>query len=194
MDHEAVALRPLDDPIELYKVHHVLERILHSDRVGSLTIVKQDGWIAVPVESGYHFSDADQCQLLQAIVDNGDHRTFAVALEALGDFPSAYEVSLTEEGISAFNHRFGHFNFALVADEPSWVVICTTSEYFIVAGKLDFVRRALGGELEASFAHFHEFASDMNWPKNVRNYLLSILTTLQRNYLQAEPGTVVEIT
>src|SRR5205807_1625918 len=51
---------------------------------------------------------------------------WAFTLEPLEDFPQAFELPSTPEGLRAFNHAFGHFNGALFPEDTSWIVLCTT--------------------------------------------------------------------
>jgi hypothetical protein len=193
MTHEDTDLRPINDSRDIDIARRSLQKVVAYADNTSLKIVKRDRWVAIPVESGYHFSDTDQRKLLHAIVQNGDRNIIALPLEDLGDFPQVFEVTPTAKGMEAFNRAFGHFNFTLANKSVSWVVICTTSEYFVVMGMPDFVMTVLGSELEDAFSRFSEFASDTNWPATIRNTLLVILHTLQKDYLIAHPGELISI-
>ncbi len=64
------------------------------------------------------------------------------------------------------------------------MVVCTTHEYFIVAGPPAFVRTAAGGDVVEVFSRFRAYAADPGWlgetRDQVRNVLLGVLEMLQK--------------
>lgn len=191
MSPESDVLEALYAPDEVDRIRRAAGRVVRRSGRGELTLIKQPGWAAVPVASTDHFSAADEARLLQAMRGSVRRDVWAVALEPLDNFPPAFAVPPNAGGISAFNYECAHFNFALFAGEPSWIVICTTDEYFIVAGSPGFVESALGCDLNQAFARFHDFAVDPGWPEDMNNALPSILRALQSEYAQADAGTPV---
>lgn len=157
------------------------------------TIVKRSGWVAVPVESGEHFDDADQSNLLHALLARNYNSMLAVAVEDLGDHPHAYIVSATREGLAAFNRELSFLSFALFAGEPDWVILCTKQGYFVVAGPPDFVTQVLGRNLEEAFSDFHAFAADPWWTDQGRTGFLFLLNQLQFVYPVEHDGVEVKL-
>ena len=53
-----------------------------------------------------------------------------------------------------------HTNFALIPADRSNVILCTVYDYFLVAGPVEFVKTAVGGNIKAAWDSFEEAASD----------------------------------
>lgn len=98
----------------------------------------------------------------------------AVATEPLKNTYICYWVSTSREGLLDFDTKCSHFNFALISEDVSFVVLCTVADYYLVAGQADFVTRAVGKSIQAARQDFFEFATDSAWKDNDREYLLSI--------------------
>jgi len=193
MSLEQDNLIPISPFVRVNELRRVLGTIAHRSNNGEFTLVKKQGWLAVPLESGYHLDVLDQAHLLKAILGQGSKQMWAVSMEALENFPSAFSVSIDPDGIRTFNQQCGHFNFALFADEPSWVVIFSTDDYFIIVGPPDFVHTAAGGDAGAVFSNFQAFATDSKWPQEVSSKLLSVYKALKNEYTLADPDELVHI-
>jgi len=194
MAHNQEVLNPIYDVIKVTKLRVSLEHMLQYLNDGRLALFKKQGWVAVPVESSYHLSSTGESRLLEAISRHNGSVMWALALEALENFPPAFEVPATMSGIKEFNHKCAHFNFSLFSEGESWIGIFTTNEYYIVAGPIEFVRTVVGGNLEEAFERFYSFATDPQWPKPVTDMLLSVLNSLRHNYSRAEAGALVPLT
>lgn len=187
-------LRPVSIPEEVNKVHEILSRVVRRSSEGDILLTKQAGWVAVPVESYSHITDLNQEQMQQTFLACGYRDLLAVALEPLLEFPSVLLVPATVEGIEEFNRQCGHFNFALFAGAPDWVIIRTLTEFDVVSGSVEFVSQLLNSEIESAFSRFQEFAE--NFPDSmisIKEYLLLIEKYLHDNYPHAEVGSSIPI-
>ena len=123
--------------------------------------LKKRRWVVVPVESGSHFTKDDARLLASAIASLGIHECFAVATERLEQVEKYLRVPTTAQGLMEFSKECGHFNFALVPLNSSFIVLCTAFDYFLIAGAPNFVESALNMSLFKARAAFIRFAS--NW-------------------------------
>ncbi|AMY07669.1 hypothetical protein LuPra_00845 [Luteitalea pratensis] len=157
---------------------------------GSLTLFKQAGWIAVPLESSYHLSDPQKTLLTAAIGRFCTPEIWAVTLEELTGVPRAFKVRPDRHGLNAFDKACAHFNVALFAGAPDWVVVCTTDDYLVVGGQVEFVDAAVGGIAEA-FERFRNFATDPRLSQGERDSLRRVLETLEHRFLGAAAGEAI---
>ncbi|MCA1619583.1 MAG: hypothetical protein LC795_09800 [Acidobacteria bacterium] len=132
------------------------------------------GASAVPVESAYHFDGADAAQLASAFRGQGHLECFAVATEELAAEPPCYVVPTTREGLLSFSRKCGQFNYALVTKTRDAAVLCTSEEYFVVAGPERFVAEAVGASVAEARGKFMDFAGQKDWPPRLREFLLGV--------------------
>jgi hypothetical protein len=116
------------------------------------------------------------------------HVVYAVALEPVFPHPSVYAVDVSLPGIQAFNRETSHLNFVLLDENVTCAIICTTDDYFVVAGVAEFVQIILESEIDEAFAAFERFATDPHWSERSRRMLLSILKALRADYPMLPPG------
>lgn len=136
--------------------------------------LREKGWVAVPVESAAHFDKKDAVQFAKAFASIGCVDILAVATESLGENPLCYRVKATQEGLLAFSKKFGFLNFVLMPEDLSFLILCTTSDFFIVAGPTAIVEKALGKKLAQARADFVSYASSSEWDVNDRARLLAV--------------------
>lgn len=120
--------------------------------------LRASGWVAVPVESACHFEESDAEPLADALGASGQATCWAVPTEPLAEVPAAYSVVASPEGLLEFSRACAHFNFALVAQDLSGLVLCTVHDYYLVCGTPAFVRRGVG-ELREAWERFRRFAA-----------------------------------
>jgi hypothetical protein len=167
-------IEPVTDAISLARARALLAGVIESRNHLRSACLASRGWIAVPVESASHFDRDDAYRLAAALQDANVRECFAVATEERRNTPACYRVAPSADGLLAFSWECSSFNFALVSDNRSSVVLCTSDGYYLVAGPAIFVRRAVGGDLLEARASFERFARDASWPAPVRNALLLV--------------------
>jgi len=153
-------LLAVSELVQIRKLRELIKPMLEPPGHLNTNWLKQNNWIAVPVESGSHFDDDDARLLAQAMQSAGFSSCLAVATELLEHFPPCFNVETTKEGLMVFGHECAHFNFVLTPASPSFAVLCTVFDYFVVSGSFAFVESALGCSLEAARARFLQFARD----------------------------------
>jgi len=84
---------------------------------------------------------------------------------------------MTSTCIREFSQRFGHFNFALFPEDLTFLILCTTDDYFLVCGTGEIVKDIVGKDVQEAREAFDEYASDPSWPSTVRNNLREIAET-----------------
>ncbi|MDY6784118.1 MAG: hypothetical protein SW833_16485 [Cyanobacteriota bacterium] len=186
-------LKPIVQPdkanVFLQRFEKIAFRAKNKER---FCLSKQNGWVAVPVESADHFSESEEERLLSVTQKNGYEKLIAILFEDLKNFPPVSTIPTTAEGIAELNWEFSHFWLALFAGEPDWVIIGTKSNYFIVAGSPDFVRDFLGCEINDAFSEFYEFLLDyLDSSDPLGEYLLSVYNDLRTIYPQLESGSIL---
>ncbi len=191
MSDKINTLKSITSEVDIFNLQKSLSTVVCSSNEQGVTLIKQDAWVAVPVESGYHFDNSDQERLLHAITYFATTRLFAITLEYLDASDNIIEIPLSRNGIAEFNRQYGHFNVVLFPELLNWVVICTTDDYFIVIGNQQFVEKVVGHSIEESFVEFRIFATDIHWPELVRQKLLIILNILENEYQYAQRGASV---
>jgi hypothetical protein len=197
MSEEWNYLKPIFNEEEVTKLREKLNKIVIDSGStvdpNKLNIIKQADWVAVPTESGDHFSEEDEIKLLQALLQHKNQEIVAIALEPLKAFPAAFVFPATAEAIAEFNHECGHFWFALYAGEPDWVIICTKLDFLVIIGKHSFVSQFLGCEIQQAFTDFYELA--LSYPDNIieKKTLLQVYSLFRSEYPQINPGGIIQL-
>jgi len=121
------------------------------------------GWIAVPAEKARHLTEAEARALARTLREDGLEHCYAFATEQTGIHTSVYRVEASVAGLLKFSGECAGLNFIVVPADVSCAVLCTTEDYNVYAGTADFLRRALGTDIDAARTSFLEYASDEWW-------------------------------
>lgn len=151
-------LIPITAPEAQARLQDTLQDMVEKDMCIRTDYLDAHGWIAMPVESASHFSKKDIESISKAIESFGCQKCFAISLEPLENFPLFLEIFATKEGLQDFSWECGHFNFALLSENKTFLIICTVYDYFIIAGSREFVEISVGGDLDVAKKAFAEFA------------------------------------
>ena len=143
----------------------------HQIKIENIAI---NSWIVVPVESGSHFSDDDIRSIATAIGRTNSEKLLAITLEELAEEDGFFAFDADENGLSDFDEKYGHYNVALFPPDHSFLLVCTSDDFFLVAGEESFVTLALGTTVELAKREFQEFSSDPSWPNYIRSFLESV--------------------
>ena len=197
MSEEWKFLKPIFNDEEVTKLRKKLNKIVTGSgstvEPSKLNIIKQNDWIAVPTESGDHFSEEDEIKLLQAILENRNKEIIAITFEPLKAFPPAFLFPATAEAIAEFNHECGHFWFALYAGEPDWVIMCTKLDLLVITGKNSFVSQFLGCEIQQAFADFYGLTLSCADDDPEKKSLLQVYNRLESEYPKINPGEIIQL-
>jgi hypothetical protein len=178
----------IEEP-RLSKLHASVAGLVKRTDQARITLSKEDDWVAVPVQGAAHLGEAQVQHLHEAWRELGCRVAFAVLLEPLRGVPDASESDTSLDGLNMFNRDFAHFNVALYTPTPKAIVICTTDDYFVVAGTEKFVTLAVGGAISDAYARFAIFGSEAGWSEKERAFFSSILTALRDEYPGLQAGT-----
>jgi len=151
-----------------------IERALDDCRHLKSEFIASQKWVVVPVESGLHFDERDAERIAWSARRANQATLRAVLLEKLKDVEDNVPVKATKEGLLAFNKQYGHFNCVLVPPDFSFAIVCSTDDYYLVAGRPDFVRSAFGVEISEASEKFAEFARNEAWSAEDRARLLGV--------------------
>lgn len=157
------------------KLSQIIHTSIEDDRLINIMIVKQEGWVAVPIDCYSHVTAMNEEQLQRVFLSCGYTELSAMSLDLMGEHPSTFTIPTTVEGIEEFNREIGHFYYALFAGEPDWIILHTVIDFDVVVGPSDFVCQLLGCELEEAFSRFQSF---------VKNYPASTHTMKMKENLQ----------
>ncbi|MCP2729465.1 hypothetical protein [Limnofasciculus baicalensis] len=191
---EWIFFHPVVNSESVNEIQKKLSKVVDISREDNLLLIKQSGWVAVPVESGDHFSGDDRDKLLDCVLEYGYREIIAVPLEKLNDFPAAFIIPSTAESVEEFNRKCGGFWFAIFAGKPDWVILCTKLDYLVITGKPSFVRQFLGSEIDEAFSLFYKFASDCTYESVTwQNRLFFLLEQLKTEYPSAEADRAIDL-
>lgn len=136
-------------------------------------VLKENGWIAIPVESAAYFDEEKAEKLSTAMLDLGIKDFYAIQYEEwdIADL-NMFKVLSTKEDILEFSFAASSFYYVMFPEDKSFLIICSPYDYYIVAGKKEFVLKALGKSVEEARKEFLSFANDSFWPeKDRRNFI-----------------------
>lgn len=153
-----------------------------------IVLFKLTGWIAVPMtpETFYDFYVLKHIKnTLQA---HGYNQLYAVKLFTK-DYDS-YIVPVSCEGLDEFRRALGYCCSALFIGElePDWVIISLESEFYVMAGPVDFVSQILPWGIEEAFSRFQNFVLHEQMLREMKPYLQRVYEQLKNNYQKAEFG------
>jgi hypothetical protein len=131
-------------------------------------------WAVVPVESASHFDESDAEHLSNACSQIGCRECLAIATEPLENTVLRYTVETTKEGFLEFSRETTALNYVLLPVGRSFAILCTSEDYYLVAGPPDFITTAVGSSIEAARVRFLQFADDQLWPVSERKRLLAV--------------------
>ena len=120
--------------------------------------VHTHGWKVVPVEDSGHLADEEIAVLVPALNRAGFTECVAVATERLDPAPACYQLSVSEEGLRAFNKECGLFRYLLTDESRAWAISCDVW-CNLFAGPPELLATMLGKPIEAARGEFLEYAS-----------------------------------
>lgn len=167
-------IKPITDPAEVARAISLIEDIVDKPWHLKLGWLKEHGWAAVPVESASHFFEREAEWISEAARSLGCYECLAVATEPLLPTEMCYRVATTQEGLLEFSRVTGSLNYVLIPEDRSFAVLCTSEDYFIVAGPRDFVAKAVGTSIPTARKMFLRFADDPLWQEPERKHLITV--------------------
>ena len=174
--------RALPSGPEVDAIANELARNLRSTPDGSFELRRVGDWVAVPSESASHFTRLHIARLTGAFA--GHPGAFAIAMEPLRHMARVFSLVPDEAGLTAFNRACSHFNYAIVTEDHSSIVICSTGDFLVTIGSPRFVTDAIGSTIAEAFDAFEAYA--MNWKCAVMARVLhSVLVALRDEYPRA---------
>ena len=186
-------IKPLEITKQAAEVIDKVQGLVRTNGKDRIAIVKKQGWIAIPVETGYHLSPEEQGKLHLVLQRRKISCFYAVAMEQLSNFPKAFSIPASSEGIEEFNRCCGAFLFTIFSGKLDWLVLCTELDFYIVAGEESFVQQFLGCSVEDAFLEFSDFISDDSWSELMKSKLVRLYKTLKGEYFKWDPGQFVDI-
>jgi hypothetical protein len=181
-----VNLTSIEDPAQVEQIANSVRMML--DRSDHLNVewLSTRHWFAVPVESASHFNEAEAERISSSFRSLGVHQIIALATEELQNQPLCYLVSASKAGLMLFSRECGHFNYILTTVNHDAAVLCTSNDYYIVAGPERLVLEALGTRIENARKNFLAFATDEAWPPHIRKNLLAVHDRYRQFKLDSE--------
>jgi hypothetical protein len=168
-----VTIEPITDTVQIESALSLVANVIEGPHHLNLSFLRSRNWAVVPVESGSHFIPEDAELLSRALHSIECSECLAIATELLKNIDICYWVPTSKEGLLDFDYQCALFNFALLSENISFVILCTVADYYLVAGQADFVTRAVGKSLQAARRDFLKFTTA--WQDDVmRKYLRSV--------------------
>ena len=164
-------IHPIDDAPSIASNRLQMNLAIDDPFAFNLAWLKSNGFVCVPVESGMHFTDQDAKLIADALASSGNHFLNAVLTESLDNTVINYWVDASTEGLMAFSDACGSLNYLLATPNRNLYILCTTSDYFLVAGADSLVSICVGGDIPLARKAFREYSLDPAWPSQERQIL-----------------------
>ena len=164
-------IHPIDDAPSIASNMLQMSLAIDNPFAFNLAWLKSNGFVCVPVESGMHFIEQDAKQIADALATSGNQFLNAVLTESLDNTVINYWVDASTEGLMAFNAACGSLNYLLTTPNRNLYILCTTSDYFLVAGTGPVVSICVGGDIPLARKAFREYSLDPAWPSQERQIL-----------------------
>lgn len=169
-----MTIEPITDPATVEAAMSLIEDLVDKPWHLNIEWLVRHRWAAVPVESASHFSERDAELLSEAAKLLDCHKCLAVATEPLLPEELCYRVPTTQEGLLEFSHEATALNYVLLPEDRSFSVLCTSEDYYLVAGSREFVTKAIGASIDSGREAFLKFADDQLWPEATRRRLIAV--------------------
>jgi len=153
-------LKEISDPKKISRLETVATEIIEDTYLIRMDWINKKNRVAVVVESAMHLNEEYARNFAAAIVTAGHVLCCAVATEELAGEVRYWEIPATPEVLLEFSKATAMYNFALIPEDGSFVILCTVDDYIIVAGDSKFVEKAVGGDIAAARAGFRKFIFD----------------------------------
>lgn len=157
---EAPMLKEIQDARKIEQLDALIAQMVDREYLVSKDWLAVKGRIAVVFETAMHFNHEYASQFASAIMRSGHAYCYAVATEKLKGVVRHWEVPATTKGLLAFSDECGLYNFALIPEDGTFIILCTVDDYLIVAGDRNFVNNACLGDIPAARETFKKFAFD----------------------------------
>ncbi|SRR5258708_4662943 len=167
-------IEPITNPAEVKKAMSLIDDVVDQPWHLKTSWITSHKWIAVPVESASHFDERDAECLSQAAGFFGYSECAGVATEPLENSILCYRVPTTQEAFLEFSRETTALNYVLLPEDRFFAVLCTSEDYYIVAGPHDFVTKAVGSSIDTARKMFMRFADDPTWPPSERRRLVAV--------------------
>jgi hypothetical protein len=171
-DHPTI--EPITDPVEIDRLALLVEEVVEKPFHLRPEWLRKNRLAAVPVESASHFYEREAEWLAQAARSIGCGECFAVATEPLENTVLCYRVPATQEAFLAFSRECFSLNYVLIPEDRSFAVLCTSEDYYVVAGSQSFVTKAAGSGIDTARKMFLRAANDITLPGADRERLLAV--------------------
>lgn len=157
-------MKPIIEPSMSSHCYELLREMMSGDTESDYEFrpewIRDRGWKVVPVESMARIPRPDIPRITSALNSAGFWECLAIATEDLGDMPTCYALSVTEEDFLELNRELGPFRFLLTDETRSWAISC--NEYYnLFAGKPELIEAVLGEPIQSAERKFLEFAMSL---------------------------------
>jgi hypothetical protein len=163
MLRSTVNIIPITEQNELERIRRLKTPIVDEAAHFNLNWLTGQRWWVVPVESASHFDISDAELIARAFHTIQCSQVFALATENLGPDSPDFLVETSVQGLLEFNRACAHFNFLLVPANRSAAVLCTVYDYYLVAGPIECVKVAIGGDIAQAWSLFEDCAAHPVW-------------------------------
>ncbi len=124
-------------------------RTVFESRTETWAIVPVLKWAETPGKGMLHFLDRDAEWIAQAGRESGHSECVAVAFGDDGALTGAHYVPMTTKGLVEFSLQCAGVPYLLTTEDAAFAILCTTSNYNLVAGPYQFVRKCIGASIGA---------------------------------------------
>lgn len=167
-------IRPVTDSTEVKTALSLIDDVVDSTWHLKTEWIASHKWVAVPVESASHFDLRDAECISRAVASLGYSECLGVATEPLENSILCYRVPTTLEAFIEFSRETSALNYVLISEDRFFAVLCTSEDYYIVAGPRNFVAKAVCSSLDTARKMFMRFADDRTWPPSERRRLVGV--------------------
>lgn len=164
---------------------------------GQLWLIKRAEWVIAIAHIEIFYSREGKTRIAQTLLNFGYPSFIAAALSKVTetDYAPILVIPSTDDGIDDFIcDYFSWYWYVFFSGNPDWFILpAQTLDFMIIAGQPDFVNQVLGCEPHEASMDIREMSEVGNFEPPVRKYYAHLLEQIQMVYLQAEPGTIINL-
>ena len=136
--------------------------------------LKSKDWEVIPFES--RMTERDAVNIAKACIGLPSKICVGLTIEDSID-NEGYQFAPTAEALRTVSFELGPYNYALFADDYSFLYLRPFGLYSLLGGEKPFLETALGTSIEDAFQDFLRFAEDAAWDVGDRQQLLAVADT-----------------
>jgi hypothetical protein len=182
------ALQMIDEAERVDAIYTKIHKVMRRQSLSKNSLIKQDGWIAVCAHEDLR---GDLSNILRALQEYNYTDLTAASWNFL--MPTVMTVQVSLQGMTEFSTQNLDW-YVLFSGEPDWIIVFANPlDFWLVAGKPDFVKTVLGCSPSEAFSSIEQMLIESRFlTETGREHFSLLIHQLREIYPSAETGSLID--